>query len=95
MRYFAFISYNTKDIEWGKKVQRKLEHYRMPATLCSEHGWIRRSLLWWPSRESGPSRTGAGAAGHDWRTTKYATEKVKSKTLLWFLYCPFNKFVEV
>ena len=38
-KYFAFISYNSKDTEWGKRVQRKLEHYRMPATLCSEHGW--------------------------------------------------------
>ena len=40
-KYFAFISYNSKDTEWGKQVQRKLEHYRMPATLCSEHGWER------------------------------------------------------
>lgn len=40
-KYFAFISYNSKDTEWGKRVQHKLEHYRMPATLCSEHGWKR------------------------------------------------------
>lgn len=32
-KYFAFISYSSKDAEWGKKVQRKLEHYRMPAML--------------------------------------------------------------
>ncbi len=38
-KYFAFISYNSKDTEWGKKLQKKLEHYKMPATLCSEHGW--------------------------------------------------------
>jgi len=43
-KYFAFISYNSKDTEWGKRVQRKLEHYRMPATLCSEHGWERRPI---------------------------------------------------
>lgn len=43
-KYFAFISYNSKDTEWGKKVQRKLEHYRMPATLCSEHGWERTPI---------------------------------------------------
>ena len=43
-KYFAFISYNSKDTEWGKKVQRKLEHYRMPATLCSEHGWKRNPI---------------------------------------------------
>lgn len=43
-KYFAFISYNSKDTEWGKKVQRKLEHYRMPATLCSERGWERNPI---------------------------------------------------
>ena len=43
-KYFAFISYNSKDVEWGKKVQRKLEHYKMPATLCSEHGWNRTPI---------------------------------------------------
>ena len=43
-KYFAFISYNSKDTEWGKKVQKKLEHYRMPATLCSEHGWERKPI---------------------------------------------------
>ena len=43
-KYFAFISYNSKDTEWGKRVQKKLEHYRMPATLCSEHGWERRPI---------------------------------------------------
>ena len=42
--YYAFISYNSKDTEWGKKVQKKLEHYRMPATLCSEHGWERTPI---------------------------------------------------
>ena len=26
-------------MEWGKRVQRKLEGYRMPATICREHGW--------------------------------------------------------
>lgn len=43
-KYFAFISYNSKDTEWGKRLQRKLEHYRMPATLCSEHGWERTPI---------------------------------------------------
>jgi hypothetical protein len=43
-KYFAFISYNSRDTEWGKRVQRKLERYRMPATLCSEHGWERKPL---------------------------------------------------
>lgn len=43
-RYFAFISYNSKDIEWGKKLQKKLEHYRLPSTLCSEHGWKRKPI---------------------------------------------------
>lgn len=43
-KYFAFISYNSKDIAWGKRLQRKLEHYRLPATLCSERGWGRTPL---------------------------------------------------
>ena len=43
-KYFAFISYSSRDMEWGKRVQRKLEHYRMPATLCSEHGWERTPI---------------------------------------------------
>lgn len=43
-KYFAFISYNSRDIRWGKTLQRKLEHYRMPATLCSEKGWKRTPI---------------------------------------------------
>lgn len=43
-KYFAFISYNSKDTEWGKRLQKKLEHYRMPATLCSERGWKRKPI---------------------------------------------------
>ena len=43
-KYFSFISYNSRDTKWGKRVQRKLEHYRMPATLCSEHGWKRTPI---------------------------------------------------
>lgn len=43
-KYFAFISYNSKDVEWGKAMQRKLEHYRLPSTMCSEHGWDRTPI---------------------------------------------------
>lgn len=43
-KYFAFISYNSHDIAWGKRLQRKLESYRMSATLCSEHGWQRKPI---------------------------------------------------
>lgn len=43
-KYFAFISYSSKDYKWGKRVQHKLEHYRMPATLCSEYGWKRKPI---------------------------------------------------
>ncbi len=43
-KYFAFISYSSKDIAWGKRLQRRLEGYRMPATLCSEHGWDRNPI---------------------------------------------------
>ena len=43
-KYFAFISYSSKDTEWGKRLQQKLEGYRMPATLCNEHGWERTPI---------------------------------------------------
>lgn len=43
-KYFAFISYNSKDLEWGKRLQRKLEHYRLPSTLCSEYGLERQPI---------------------------------------------------
>ena len=43
-KYFAFISYNAKDTVWGKRLQKKLEHYRMPSTLCSVHGWKRKPI---------------------------------------------------
>lgn len=43
-KYFAFISYNSHDTDWGKRLQKKLEHYRMPATLCSEHNWPRTPI---------------------------------------------------
>lgn len=43
-KYFAFISYNSHDIEWGKRLQRKLENYKMSATLCSERGWKRKPI---------------------------------------------------
>lgn len=43
-KYYAFISYSSMDTAWGKKLQKKLEHYRMPATLCNEHGWERTPI---------------------------------------------------
>lgn len=42
--FFAFISYNSKDLKWGKRIQRKLEHYKMPSTLCSKRGWKRKPM---------------------------------------------------
>ena len=43
-KYFAFISYNAKDTAWGKKLQKKLEHYKLPSTLCSQHNWERKPI---------------------------------------------------
>lgn len=43
-KFFAFISYNSKDTKWGKRLQQKLEGYRMPTTLCSQHGWKRKPI---------------------------------------------------
>ncbi len=44
-QFFAFISYNSHDAAWGKRLQQKLEHYRMPATLCSQRGWTKRKPI--------------------------------------------------
>lgn len=43
-KYFAFISYSHHDTKWGKRIQRKLESYRMPTTLCSKYGWERKPI---------------------------------------------------
>lgn len=43
-KYFAFISYSQHDIRWGKRLERKLAGYKMPATLCSERGWERKPI---------------------------------------------------
>lgn len=43
-KYYAFISYNSKDTKWGKTIQRKLEGYRLPAKLCAQHGWERNPI---------------------------------------------------
>ena len=36
-KYFAFISYSSDDRRWAKKLQRNLEHYRLPARLQKRH----------------------------------------------------------
>lgn len=43
-KYFAFISYNSHDTMWGKRLQKKLEGYKIPSTLCNEHGWNRKPI---------------------------------------------------
>ena len=35
-KYFAFISYSSKDQTWGRYLQKKLERYRLPARLASK-----------------------------------------------------------
>lgn len=45
-KHFAFISYNSKDLSWGKRLQRKLESYRLPTTLCTQHHLARKPM--WP-----------------------------------------------
>ncbi len=34
MEYYAFISFSSKDSQWGKWLQRKLEAFRLPTSLC-------------------------------------------------------------
>ena len=35
-KYFAFISYSSKDAVWGRYLQKKLERYRLPARLAAK-----------------------------------------------------------
>lgn len=44
IKYFAFISYSSKDEKWGKRLHKKLEGYRMPSTLCRQNGWKRTPI---------------------------------------------------
>lgn len=43
-KYFAFISYSSKDSQWGRRLQRRLERYRLPSMLCREHNLGRRPM---------------------------------------------------
>ncbi|MBO7664160.1 MAG: toll/interleukin-1 receptor domain-containing protein, partial [Clostridia bacterium] len=44
--YDAFISYSHRDLEWGKKLQRKLEGYRLPRALSREkNGNVRLKIF--------------------------------------------------
>lgn len=38
------LGYNNRDIDWGKRLQRRLEGFRLPSTLCSEHGLERKPI---------------------------------------------------
>ena len=43
-KYFAFISFNSKDIKWGMRLQNRLESFKMPSVICSERGWERKPM---------------------------------------------------
>lgn len=43
-KYFAFISYSSKDTKWGRRVQRRLEHYKLPVALCRAKGLRRKPM---------------------------------------------------
>lgn len=55
-QFYAFISYNSHDTKWGKRLQRKLEGYRMPSALCSERGWKRKPIkpIWFAPTDIQP-----------------------------------------
>lgn len=40
MKYTAFISYNSKDDQWAKWLQRKLEAYNIPVAIRNEKGEV-------------------------------------------------------
>ena len=43
-KYVAFISYSSADTDWGRRLQRKLEAFRLPTSLCKEKGRNRYPL---------------------------------------------------
>lgn len=43
-KYFAFISYSSKDYKRAKYLQNRLEYYKMPSILCTEKGWDRHPM---------------------------------------------------
>lgn len=38
MKYYAFISYSHKDLDWAKWIQHELEYYQLPSTLNGREG---------------------------------------------------------
>lgn len=38
MKYYAFISYSHKDLDWAKWLQHELEYYQLPSTLNGRDG---------------------------------------------------------
>lgn len=43
-KYYAFISYSSKDIRWGKKLHRKLTQFKLPSILCSDNVKSRKPI---------------------------------------------------
>lgn len=43
-KYYAFISYSSKDTKWGERLHKKLENYRIPTAICNEKGWKRKPI---------------------------------------------------
>lgn len=44
-KYYAFVSYSSKDNKEGKRLVRKLETCRMSSTLCKKHQWKSKKPL--------------------------------------------------
>ena len=43
-KYFAFISYNSNDAKEAFRLQRKLEHYSLPADIAKKHSYKKRPV---------------------------------------------------
>ena len=64
--FYAFICCYFKDTKWGKHLQRELEKFRIPASLCSQRGWKRKpinSILVFPYTNGGIGGFHAGLKG--------------------------------
>lgn len=57
-KYFAFISYSSKNEKWAKWLHSKLEHYHIPTALCKDNPNIPKKIrpVFWYKKDLSGSR---------------------------------------
>jgi hypothetical protein len=73
-KYFAFISYSSKDMAWGRQLQHKLERYRLPARLASKRkGAPNRAYPIFRDETDGPVSFGICRKGKENEKSPFST----------------------